>query len=385
MPSLSPLEHFASLPDPRVERTRAHPLPELLYIALCAMVAGADSFVEIEEWGVARLYWLQQRLELPGGIPSHDTFSRVFAKMDPEAFGKSFLAWVAALRPAAAAGESRPLIATDGKTVRRSFDRVNGQSAIHMVSAWAVEERLVLGQVKVAEKSNEITALPELLELLDLEGAIVTADALNCQKATAAKIVAGGGDYVLALKGNQGTLHADVQLYLDDVAAGKLPDKGCQEWKTFDAEHGRREHRRYWYTSTVDWLKERHGAEAWAGLRGIGMVESRRRATPDAPETIERRYYVSSLPTGETEHTQEFARAVRGHWGIENTLHWTLDLAFREDECRVRKDHAPQNLATLRHLALNLLRQERKAKVGVKARRMKAAWDLAYLETVLSD
>ena len=384
MPSLSPLQHFATLPDPRVERTREHPLPELLFIALCAVISGADSFVEIEEWGLARHEWLQQRLELPSGIPSHDTFSRVFAKLDPEAFGQCFLTWVAARRPSAEASASRPLIATDGKTVRRSFDRVNGQSPIHMVSAWAVGERLVLGQVKVAEKSKEITALPELLGMLDLEGAIVTADALNCQKAIATRIVDGGGDYVLALKGNQGRLYADVQPYLDDVAAGTLPDQKCRECKQFDAEHGRREHRRYWYTGTVDWLKERHGVDTWTGLTGIGMVESRRRATPTAPETVERRYYISSLPAGETADAQEFARAVRGHWGIENTLHWTLDLAFREDECRVRKDHAPQNLATLRHLTLNLLRQEKKAKVGVKARRMKAAWDLAYLEKVLT-
>ena len=238
MTSLSPLEHFATIPDPRIERTREHPLPELLFIALCAVVSGADSFVEIEQWGLARHEWLQGRLEIPNGMPSHDTFARVFAKLDPEAFGQCFLAWVAALRTAGGVAAGRPIIATDGKTVRRSFDRVNGQNPIHMVGAWAVGERLVLGQVKVDEKSNEITALPELLKMLDLEGTIVTADALNCQKAIAAQIVAGGGDYVLALKGNQGNLCADVQLYLDYVAAGTLPDKKCQEFKTLAQNTG---------------------------------------------------------------------------------------------------------------------------------------------------
>jgi predicted transposase YbfD/YdcC len=319
MPTLSPLEHFSAVPDPRVERTRRHPLPELLFIALCATVAGADSFVEMEEWGLAHVDWLREHTGLVAGVPSHDTFSRVFAKLDPAAFSACFLEWVAALRPRIGAPDvgERTIIATDGKTVRRSFDRVNDQNPIHMVSAWAVGERLVLGQVKVDAKSNEITALPVLLGLVDLEGAVVTADAMGCQKAVAATIIAGGGDYVLALKGNHSTLYEDVRLYLEDVAAKGFKDSACKQTATFDAEHGRREHRHYWYTSNVGWLKERHGADTWPGLAGIGMVESRRRATPSAPETVERRFYLSSLPLPQGTDATEFARVVRGHWGIE--------------------------------------------------------------------
>ena len=405
MPSLSLTEHFASLPDPRVERTRVHALLDILTIALCATLCGADGFVEMEAWGRARQDWLRERLELSGGIPSHDTFNRLFARLDPAAFARCFLSWTEALReallppadaPAAAAPvegsaattKAATLVSLDGKRLRRSFDTVTGSAALHLVSAWASEQRLVLGQVKVAEGANEITALPELLSLLDLAGCLVTIDAIGCQREIARQIVAQGGDYVLAVKRNQPALHEDVQLFLDDAHEQGWRGVAHQEYQSFDAEHGRQERRAYFVTGEVAWLRERHqtdGADRWAGLASIGMVEARRReGGPGTKESVERRYYLSSLAGDEAGSAQRFAEAVRGHWGIENSLHWVLDVAFREDECRVRRDHAPQNLATLRQLALNLLRREKTAKMGVKARRLKAGWDLAYLERVLA-
>src|SRR5438067_2396221 len=403
MPSPSFVEHFASLPDPRVERTRHHALIDILTIALCAVICGADGFVEMEAWGRAREAWLRERLELAGGIPSHDTFNRVFARLDPKAFERCFLAWTEALRqtlpspseapaaPAAGVPATSPaamLVALDGKRLRRSFDRVTGSAALHLVSAWATEQRLVLGQVKVEEGGNEITALPELLSLLDLAGCLITIDAISCQREIARQIVAQGGDYVLAVKGNQPALLEDVQLFLDDAHQQGFRGVAHQEYQTFDAEHGRQERRTYFVTGEVAWLQARHqseGTDSWAGLASIGMVQARRReGGPGTPESVERRYYISSLAGDAVGSAKRFAEAVRGHWGIENGLHWVLDVAFREDDCRVRREHAPQNLATLRHLALSLLRREKTAKMGVKARRLKAGWDLAYLEKVLA-
>lgn len=392
MASLCVTEHFAALPDPRVERTRRHALSDILTIALCATICGADDFVSMQEWGQAHEAWLRERLSLEGGIPSHDTFNRLFARLNPDAFARCFLAWVEALRSSSAdpapEGPADPeraeVVAMDGKTLRRSFDRANGQTALQMVSAWAAEQRLVLGQVRVAATSNEITAVPALLEFLDLQGCIVTADALHCQKEVVRRVTEQGGDYVLAVKGNQGALHEDVKLFLDDAVAGGMPDVPLRRHRTFDAEHGRQETRCYFLTGDVAWLIERHGRDSWPKLASIGMVESRRReGGPGAQESVERRYYISSRTIGGPQSVEEFARAVREHWGIENRLHWVLDIAFREDECRVRKDHAPQNLATLRHLALNLLRREKSAKIGVKNRRLRAGWDLRYLERVL--
>jgi len=395
MPALSLAEHFACLPDPRVERTRLHGLIDILTIALCATISGADGFVEMQAWGRAREGWLKERLALANGIPSHDTFNRLFARLDPEAFQRCFLAWTQALRevlppPADVASPTAPLthVALDGKRLRHSFDRHTGQAALHLVSAWATEQRLVLGQVKVEEGGNEITALPELLRLLDLAGCLVTIDAIGCQRELARQIIEQGGDYVLAVKGNQPALLEDVQLFLDDAHEQRFVGIAHQEHRTFDADHGRQERRAYFVTGEVAWLRERHqsdGADSWAGLKSIGMVESRRRdGGPDTPVSVERRYYISSLAAEQAGSAKRFAEAVRGHWGIENTLHWVLDVAFGEDDCRVRKDHAPQNLATLRQLAVNLLRQEKTAKVGVKTRRLKAGWDLAYLERVLA-
>jgi predicted transposase YbfD/YdcC len=381
MPGFTLTEHFAVLPDPRMARTRDHALVDILVIALCAVLCGADSFTEMEAWGRAKETWLRERLTLPNGIPSHDTFNRVFARLDPVAFTACFQRWTEALREPT----QGQVIALDGKTLRHSFDRATGRGALHVVSAWAAENRLVLGQVPVAEKSNEIIALPHLLTLLDVAGCIVTIDAMGCQKEIVRQIVTQGGDYVLALKGNQGNLHADVQLFLEDAQARDFRDVPHQTHRTFDAEHGRQEIRRYWVTDDIVWLRERHGVDTWAGLTSIGLVERQRRpGGPGTPVTVERSYYISSLPAATPAQAARFATAVRAHWGIENGIHWVLDLAFREDECRVRHDHAPANFATLRHLALNLLRREATAKIGIKGRRLKAGWDEQYLERLLT-
>jgi predicted transposase YbfD/YdcC len=348
------------------------------------MICGADGFTDMEAWGHAKEAWLRERLTLPHGIPSHDTFSRVFARLNPETFTTCFLGWVEALRET-----QGQVIALDGKTLRHSFDGSRGLGAVHVVSAWATENHLVLGQVKVDEKSNEITALPALLALLDVQGCIVTIDAMGCQTEIARQVVAQGGDYVLAVKGNQGALSEDVRLFLDEQRGRGFRDTPHATYRTFDAEHGRQETRRYWLTGEVEWLAERHGKPGeprWVGLASIGMVESRRRnGGPGTPVTVEYRYYISSLSAEEPGAGERFGDAVRGHWGIENGLHWVLDMSFREDESRIRRDHAPANMATLRHLALNLLRREKTAKVGVRAKRLKAGWDERYLARLLTD
>ena len=363
--------HFGSLSDPRVERARRHDLLDIIAIAVCAVLCGADSWVDVEAFGRAKAAWLRTFLALPNGIPSHDTFGRVFAALDPAAFEAAFLGWVRTLVTAT----DGAVVAIDGKTLRRSHDRVNGGGPLHLVSAWSDANHVVLGQVAVGDKSNEITAIPALLDVLALAGGIVTIDAMGCQTAIAGRIVAAGADYVLALKDNQPTLHRGVVTYF----AGRTARERAvaARVRTKEKNHGRLETRACVVSDDPELLKWLDPSGEWKGLRSVAMVTAERRIG----DTVSRetRYFLSSLPAD----AGLLARTIRGHWGIENRLHWVLDIAFREDECRVRSGYAAENFAVLRHLALNLLRREQTAKVGVKAKRLKCGWDEAYLLKVL--
>lgn len=367
--------HFSELEDPRMERTRLHSLHDVLIIALCAIISGADSWVAVEEYGRAKHEFFARFLRLEHGIPSHDTFGRVFSRLDPEALSRCFVSWMAALARSLG-GVVGKVIAIDGKTLRRSFDKAASRSAIHLVSAFAAEARLVVGQVATEEKSNEITAIPKLLAMLDIAGSVVTIDAMGCQKAIVRTLVEGHAEYVISLKGNQGTLHREVREFFEDAEKDGFKGVPHAQIETVDGDHGRIEIRRCWCTSDVAWFTDR---DSWAGLRSFAMVEAER--TVGTVTTRERRYFIASL---DGRDACSFLGAVRSHWNIENGLHWVLDVAFREDESRVRKDHAAENLATMRHIALNLLKREKTAKVGVATRRLKAAWDETYLLRVLA-
>lgn len=361
---------FAELPDPRRSQGRRHKLVDILAVALCAVLCGADDFTEIEEFGETREAWLRQFLELPHGIPSHDTFGRVFAALDPEAFGRCFMSWV---RGVAQLSEGA-IVAIDGKAVRRSYDAAAAGPAIRLVSAWARENRLTLGQVKVAEGSNEITAVPELLRSLAVKGCVVTTDALNCQKETAAQIRRQGADYVLALKGNHGGLHERVEQFLGAVREGRTHGFRVGEHRSLEKEHGRIEERRFWQVNAPEDLT---ATGEWADLASVGLCEAVREAAGEV--STHRRYYLSSLPV----EAAKFAEAVRGHWAVENSCHWVLDVAFGEDDSRVRVGDAAENFALLRRIVNNLLQHERSVKRGVKAKRLKAALDENYLLKVL--
>ncbi|MCK5366211.1 MAG: ISAs1 family transposase [Gammaproteobacteria bacterium] len=369
---LSSLSHcFASLNDPRIERHKHHQLIDILTIAICAIISGADNWVEIEEFGKAKIEWLRGFVKLPNGIPSHDTFGNVFARLCPKQFQECFLTWVRSVFEVT----QGQLIAIDGKRLRRSHDRGRGKTAIHMVSAWACANRLVLGQVKTDEKSNEITAIPELLRVLELKDCIVTIDAMGCQTAIADQIIAQGGAYVLALKGNQSSLHDDVRAFFADPDLPQDPDITVHTHETTDGDHARVEIRRYRCTSDLAWLDEKG---RWTGLRSICAVESERHIGDEISREV--RHFIGAIPAD----PKLWAYAARGHWGIENTLHWTLDVAFREDDSRVRKGHADENLAVLRHIALNLITQERSNKRGTQTKRRRAGWDDAYRLKVLA-
>ncbi len=363
--------HFSIIEDPRIDRGKVHALSDILVISVCAMLCGAEHFVDFEEFGHAKEDFLRSFLELPHGIPSHDTFRRVFALLDPQQFATCFRQWTEGLRQAIGA----EIVAIDGKTLRRSHDRAKGKEPIHMVSAWARENGLVLGQVKVEEKSNEITAIPELLRALKLAGCIVTIDAMGCQTKIASEICAAKADYVLALKGNQSTLHEEVKSFLEDAQAGGFPKIAHDFLETSERGHGRVETRRYWITADIAWLTH-HGH--WEKLRTVGMVESIREIQGQV--TVERRFYIGSIGAD----AQSFARAVRGHWAIENALHWCLDVSFAEDQCRVRSGYAAENLALLRHMALNILKSESTKKRGIKGKQKAAGWDHSYLLTLLA-
>jgi predicted transposase YbfD/YdcC len=368
-PSAALLEHFAILPDPRLERRRRHKLSDILVIAVCAVLCGAESFPASEDFGREREEWLKHFLELPEGIPSHDTFTRVLRLLEPVQFQACFLSWMQAVA-AATQGE---VVAIDGKRLRRSFDKGPAKRAIHMVSAWATENGVVLGQRKVDAKSNEITAIPELLALLALKGCIVTIDAMGCQRTIAQQIVEQHADYVLALKGNQPTLEQAVAHFFVTGPAADTHRTACDYYEQSERGHGRIETRCYWITDELD---TKLTAAAWPGLQSIGMVEATR--TLAGETTVEQRFYLTSLKP----NAQQFARAVRNHWGIENGLHWTLDVTFREDQSRLRTGHGPENFAVLRHIALNLLRQEPSTK-SMPRKRLACALNPDYLLKVL--
>jgi predicted transposase YbfD/YdcC len=361
--------HFQGLEDKRRGAGKRHKLIDILTIAIYGIICGADDWSGIEEYGQAKEEWLRQFLELPHGIPSHDTFGRIFSWLDPQAFEKSFLGWVQAVMETT----SGQVIAIDGKTLRRSYDHANGKEAIHIVSAWAETNRLVLGQVKVDEKSNEITAIPDLLRVLDITGCIVTTDAMGCQQDIAATVLEKGGDYILALKENQGQLYEDAGELFAGALEVNFLDVEHTYAKTTNKNHGRIEVRECWAITDPDFIHYLRGFENWKGLRSLVKVSSQRQ-TP-VSKSLEDRYFISSLKTP----AKQMLQAVRGHWSIENGLHWVLDIAFREDESRVRKDHAPENLAILRHIALNLLKQDLSKKLGIKNKRLVAAWNNDYL------
>jgi predicted transposase YbfD/YdcC len=369
--SLSLFDSLSHVPDPRRERTKRHQLVDILVIAVCATICAAETWEEIAEFGQAKEMWFQKFLALPNGIPSHDTFRRVFLRINPKKFQEAFLVWVRSVFKQTG-GE---LVSIDGKQVRGARTK-DGKEGLRMVSAWASESRLVLGQVKTAEKSNEITAIPALLELLDLGGCIVTIDAMGCQKEIAARIISQAADYVLSLKGNQGKLHEEVAEYFAWAEQINFKDLEYDYCATLEKDHGRIEGRRCWATADTEWFTEK---AQWAGLRSFIMVEAEREVIGQAA-TVERRYFISSLPAD----AKQALRAVRGHWEVENSLHWVLDVAFREDACRTRTGHAPENLATLRHIAVNLLKQERSCKLGIKSKRLKAGWDESYMLKVLN-
>ena len=364
-------DHCGSLPDPREPGLGEHKLLDSVILAICAVICGADRWVEIEAFGPGRYEWLRDFGELPHGMPSQDTWGRVFARGSAVALQRGCARWLQAVFTVT----HGQVMALDGKTLRRSYDRGSGQAALHLVSAGANAHRLVLGPVQTDAQSNEITALPELLQLLDVQGWSVTIDALGCQRAIAAPIIAHGGDYVLALKGNQRGLYDDVRQFFDYAQARQFNDISHRYHETVDGDHGRVEVRRYWTVEQFEWLADR---AKWQGLSLIGMVEAERHVGADV--RVERRYYIARLANDAV----RFGHAVRGHWSIENPLHWSLDVTFNEDGCRVRQGEAAENFAVLRHIALSLLRQEKTAKVGLKAKRLKAALDIDYLLKVLN-
>jgi len=364
-------EHFAPMKDPRVKKKTRHKLIDIITISICAAICGADDWVSVEAYGKAKYDWLKTFLELPNGIPSHDTFGNVFSALSSTEFEECFLSWIQSVC-VVTAGQ---IIAIDGKKLRRSHDKSSNKSAIHMVSAWASKNMVTLGQVKTDEKSNEITAIPELLNLLEIKGCIVTIDAMGCQKKIVNKIVTDKkADYVIALKGNQGNLHDDVKLFFEGALKDNFDGIDFNFHRTVDGDHGRIETREYYIVSDIDWLDSK---KAWNNLNTIGMVISERDSGNKVSK--EARYFICSIP----KDAKLFAKSVREHWGIENKVHWVLDIAFREDESRMRKGDSAANFSIVRHIALNMLRHEKSVKLGIKNKRLNAAWDNEYLLKVL--
>ena len=362
-------QHFGNIHDPR-RHNKLHNLSDIIAITVCAVIAGANSWETIEQFGKAKKEWLSEFLELPHGIMSHDTIERVFAVIDPVEFRESFASWIQAVTDIT----QGQVIAIDGKTLRRSYDKASDKAAIHMVSAWASANGIVSGQIKTEAKSDEITAIPELLNLLEITGCIVTIDAMGCQKKIAENIVDNGADYILALKDNQKNLHDDIELFFQDNLLNDFKDINFSYYETADGGHGRIEIRKYQVTSDINWLQ---GKENQQNIQSIVMVERERHKGDSVSK--ETAYYISSVE----DNAELIGKSIRKHWSIENSLHWVLDVTFREDECRIRKGDAPENFAVLRHIALNLLKKE-KSKNSIKSKRLRAAWDNDYLAKVLN-
>jgi predicted transposase YbfD/YdcC len=378
-PTLSLVAHFKDLADPRIDRTKDHALIDVLVIAVCTLLCGGEGFNDMEDFGQAKEEWFRTFLTLTNGIPSHDTFNRVFAALDPKGFLECFLRWTQSLRQAI----EKEIVAVDGKALRRAMNKK--ENFKYVVSAWAESNSLVLGQLKVTDKSNEITAVPELLRVLELSGCIVTLDAMGCQKKIAKEIIEADADYVLALKGNQETVHEEVKSFLDATiveaqaprpAGAPVPKAAARlaQVKTVEKDHGRIETRHYYQSDQLGWFAD---LDKWEGLKSVGVVESTRDI--EGVKSVERRYYLSSLPLD----VELFARAVRSHWGVENKLHWVMDVCFNEDQSRARTGYAAENLATLRRLALNLLKKETTKRRGIKGKQLNASWDHSYLLKLL--
>jgi predicted transposase YbfD/YdcC len=367
------LRFFQDMPDPR-GGNRLHALTDLLVIAICAVICGADGWVQVEQFAKAKKKFFKSFLALPRGIPSHDTFGRVFARLNPDAFEACFVAWTRSLSQNAAG----KLISLDGKAIRHSFHHAWDKSGMaHLVSAFVSGNRMIFGQLAVAGKSNEITVIPRLLELLDVRGATVTIDAMGCQKNIAQKIVDGQGDYYLAVKENQPQLYQKVKSLLDEAILENFAGMKHDCFEQSNGGHGRIETRRVWITPDVKWLGDlRH---EWAGLSALVVVEATRRM--NGKTSSERRYYIASNPKATA---QQAAESIRAHWGIENQLHWSLDMSFDEDASRIRKGHAAENFSRLRRIALNLLQKETSRKVGIKTKRLIAGWDHDYLLSLLT-
>ena len=364
------LDYFDKIPDPRKDHNKQYKLSDIIFMALCAVICGCNNWAEVERYANHKIKWFRKKLKLANGIPSHDTFGRVFSMIDPSHFSTCFIAWMQGMQRVTRG----KLVAIDGKTSRASHDRKNGKSPLHMVSAWVQENGLVLGQIAVDSKSNEIKAIPELLDLIDIENRIISIDAMGTQRKIAQKIIEKQADYVLALKGNQTIMHEEVASFLNDAKERGFRDVPHDSYSTIEKDHGRIEKREYWITSDIDWFADKG---KWSGLKSFGMVVSHR--TVGEETSVETRFFISSLPA----EAQVFAEAVRGHWAIENQLHWVLDVVFRNDDSRIRKDHGPENYAILQHLALSLCKQEKTAKIGIHGKRLSAGWDDKYLELLL--
>ncbi len=367
------IECFSVLPDPRIDRTKQHKLIDIVVIGFCTILDGGEGFTDMEQFGTAKKEWFKSFLELPNGIPSHDTFNRVFQALDPAAFAECFINWTEGIRKAV----SGEVVAIDGKALRRARNISSGGTIPYMVSAWATSNGLSLGQVKVDEKSNEITAIPVLLRSLNLEDCIVSIDAMGCQKKIAREIIDADADYVLALKGNHGSAHEEIKCFMDDMVMRWQADESLEPelgyYETIEKSHGRIETRRYWQSNQIEWFEER---KAWEKLTSFGMVESIREINGET--SVERRYYLSSLENSIT----QLAGAVRNHWRVENSLHWVLDVTFKEDDSRARSGNSAQNLAILRRLAVNALKRSTK-KISMRLKVKTAGWDNGFLLSVL--